>query len=34
MGCAVACGRAVRLSGFMDPLTVENVLLSSGPCPD
>lgn len=31
---AVACGSAVLLSGFMDPLTVENVLLCSGPSPD
>lgn len=25
---------AVQLSGFMDSLTVENVLVCSGPCPD
>lgn len=29
-----ACVSAVQLSGFMDSLTVENVLLYSGPCPD
>lgn len=29
-----ACVSAVQLSGFMDSLTVENVLLCSGPCPD
>lgn len=41
MGCAVrlylnvaAFVSAVQLSGFMDSLTVENVLLCSGPCPD
>lgn len=31
---AVACVSAVQLSGFMDSLTGENVLLCSGPCPD
>lgn len=31
---SVAGGSAVQLSGFMDSLPVENVLLCSGPCPD